>query len=435
MQNFPDNQELQLVKKRNLVILFLMNLIQGFGFSLFSVVYQPFLFQITGSTTMIGLIVTIGGIMQFLPQHLAGKFSDRHGRKIMIGIGLLVIAVGLIPLSFSTSLIFVVIGSVFFYLGFGILDPSLQNFVNENSAQKRGGFSYGLMFFSYFGGNIGGNLLITSLGEDYTAQFYFQILIYIILVEWLLQFIFLNDQWHRIIKGKIDQMDKTLSVYSLSGQELKMEILNGKQLAKQPDFHPTQISIVKIIFNNKKVRNSIIFFTMDTFFWGTSLAIYNGGLVANYNLSKEDLAVLLLIFNISNLVLQIPAGHFVDKIGKRKALILSESIGLIFFFLNIVSWLFQDQILMPLLIIAQIMFGFLVALFIPAMFMVTTNLDEHRTAEAYGVVSVVKGLAFMPTGLLGGLLIDHVHYIAPFIFTIVGIFIELWFLVKFYPQD
>ena len=113
MQNFPDNQELQLVKKRNLVILFLMNLIQGFGFSLFSVVYQPFLFQITGSTTMMGLIVTIGGIMQFLPQHLAGKFSDRHGRKIMIGIGLLVIAIGLIPLSFSTSLIFVVIGTVF----------------------------------------------------------------------------------------------------------------------------------------------------------------------------------------------------------------------------------------------------------------------------------------------------------------------------------
>ncbi|MHA1602449.1 MAG: MFS transporter, partial [Promethearchaeota archaeon] len=400
-----------------LVILFFMNLLQGFGFSLFSVVFQPFIFKITGSSTAMGLIVTIGGIMQFLPQHLAGKYSDRHGRKIMIGIGLITIIFGLIPLGFSTKLIFIVLGTMFFYLGFGILDPSLQNFVNENSAKKRGGFAYGLMFFSYFGGSIGGNIIVKSLGENFNSQFYFRIFIFIIIGEWILQFIFLNEKFHRLIKKK-----KLIENLSLIEESEKKEDLKEE-------------SMLKIIIKNPKLRNSMIFFAIDMFIWGISLAIYNGGLVAYYNLTKEDLALLLLVFNISNMIFQIPAGYFVDRIGKRNALILSEFFGFIFFALNIVAWFFQQQILMLLLIIGQILSGILVSLFIPAMFMVTTNLDEHRTAEAYGMAGLVKGLAYMPTGLIGGLLIDHIHYIAPFIFTCLGIIVEIWYLVKFYPKD
>ena len=54
------------------------------GAGMFNVVYQPFILDITGSVLMMGIVVTIGGIVQFLPMPLIGKLSDKYGRKRMM---------------------------------------------------------------------------------------------------------------------------------------------------------------------------------------------------------------------------------------------------------------------------------------------------------------------------------------------------------------
>ena len=90
---------------------------------------------------------------------------------------------------------------------------------------------------------------------------------------------------------------------------------------------------------------------------------------------------------------------------------------------------------MPMLLISNGLLGITVSLFIPAMFTVSTTLSETRKAEMYGLLGVLKGIAFMPTALIGGFLIEKVSYITPFIITLVGIPLEIWFLIKYFPKD
>jgi MFS family permease len=40
-------------------------------------------------------------------------------------------------------------------------------------------------------------------------------------------------------------------------------------------------------------------------------------------------------------------------------------------------------------------------------------------------------MKIIPTGFLGGLLIEYVHFLTPFIITTIGIIIELWYIIKF----
>ena len=129
---------LNLIKKTNLKVLLVINFMQGFAFASYQVVFQPFIYEITGSESTLGIIVSLGMLLQFLPQQLAGKYADRHGRKLLMSIGFIILILGLVPLSFSKELWVIVGGVVVFYLGMGTLDPALQNSINENSDRKKG---------------------------------------------------------------------------------------------------------------------------------------------------------------------------------------------------------------------------------------------------------------------------------------------------------
>ncbi|GAH04541.1 unnamed protein product, partial [marine sediment metagenome] len=123
---------------------------------------------------------------------------------------------------------------------------------------------------------------------------------------------------------------------------------------------------------------------------------------------------------------QIPAGCITDKLGKKKSLILSAITGLCFFIINIVASILWSSgmtyVLIPSLIAAHIIFAFSIITFIPSEQMILTNLAKVKKAESYGVVAFIRGVAFIPTGIIGALLIENVHYLAPFIITTIGIF-------------
>lgn len=90
--------------------------------------------------------------------------------------------------------------------------------------------------------------------------------------------------------------------------------------------------------------------------------------------------------------------------------------------------------LLHLLIIGEIINAVVATTFIPSEAITLTNLDETRKAESFGIVSLIRGISVMPTAIIAGFLIQSVHYIAPFIFTIIGIIFEIWLLIKYF-QD
>jgi len=180
----------------------------------------------------------------------------------------------------------------------------------------------------------------------------------------------------------------------------------------------------------------LIFLTLDLFIYNIGLSIYSGGLRDFYQISREQLALITIVFNTSNMIFQIPGGHITDKIGKKSSLLLSQFFGLSFFTINILVFYIWARgftvFLLPALIFSHIPLAMSVCTFIPSEQMALTDLDETRKAESYGIVGMVRGLGFIPTGYIGGFLMQNVHYIAPLFISFIGIFVEIWYLSKYF---
>ena len=402
----PINSEgIDKTKRKNLWALFFINLIHGMGAGMFNVVYQPFILDITGSVLMVGIMVTIGGIVQFLPMPLIGKLSDKYGRKKMMLSSIPFYLLGLISLIFTTlnAQYLLILGIILYFFGVVINNLSSLIFISENSNKSKG-LMYGLILFSFFGGTIFGSTFVL-LGEAFDTRLFFIVFLGIIVGEGVINLVFISEKFRFEANSTLRSSEKEISVW-------------------------------KKIKNSPKSKAVLIFLTMDLFIYNIGLSIYSGGLKDFYQISLGQLALITIVFNTSNMLFQIPGGHLADKIGKKKSLIFSQYFGMSFFVINIVAYFVWvagfTQFLFPAILISHIPFAMSVCTFIPSEQMALTDLDETRKAESYGAVGMIRGLGFIPTGYIGGFLFENVNYIAPLLISFIGIFFELWYLFKYF---
>ena len=52
--------------------------------------------------------------------------------------------------------------------------------------------------------------------------------------------------------------------------------------------------------------------------------------------------------------------------------------------------------------------------------------------EYNGIINFVRGIGYIPTGFIGGLMVENIGYIVPFIFSFLGVLIEIIFLRRFF---
>ena len=311
----------------------------------------------------------------------------------------------------SGNLLLIVAGILIFFSGGVIGGLSYQLFVSESSHESKKGLMYGFMFFAFFAGGICGKYFVT-FGLFSDVRFYFLIYIIIFFFEWIIQFFIITNP---------------------------NSVKFNRELNLTESYKSNQ-SIWKKIFKTPQTKAILIFFTLDIFIWNISGSIYTAGLRDQYHLTYEEIAFISIWFSISNMVFQIPGGHLADKIGKKKSLIVSEAFGLGYFSFNILAFLFWAEgiasFLFLFLIIGQVLVGISVSTFIASEQMILTNLneDESRKAESYGIIAFIRGIALVPTGILGGFLVEFIHYIIPFIITVIGILFLIWFLFKYFHE-
>jgi MFS family permease len=408
MSTQENSGEIDRVKRKNLWAIFFINLIHGMGAGMFNVVYQPFILELTGSILWTGIFVTIGGIIQFVPMPFIGKLSDRIGRKKMMLSSVPFYILGLISLinSNSNMLIFLFVGILLYFLGAVMNNLSSLIFISENSNKSKG-LMYGLILFSFFGGTIFGSTFVL-FGSAFDSRFFFIIFIGILMVEGIINLTFISE------KFRFEKIQKLKS----------METFTEKK------------GIWKKVFTNPKSRGVLIFLTADLFIYNIGLSVYSGGLRDFYLITREQLALITIVFNVSNMLFQIPGGHLADRIGKKKSLIFSQYFGLSFFVINIIAYFVWASgftaFLLPAIIISHIPFALSVCTFIPSEQMALTDLDETRKAQSYGIVGLIRGIGFLPTGYIGGFLIANVHYVVPLFISFFGIFFEIWYLFKYF---
>jgi len=361
-ESIPTADRSDRVKKRNLWSQIIMNIIHGFGVSAFNVVLQPFILEFTNSLFFTGIIISISSIMQFLPMPFIGKLSDKYGLKKIWLFGPPIYAFGLMILIVTNNIPFLIVGVLTYMLGAMVNSLNFQLFVSENSSETKKGIMYGLVFFAFFVGSIGGTSLV-MLDLGFSFQFYFQVFLIILIMEWLILVLIIRSP--SAIK-KHEELDLIKTVEQKQKKATKL-------------------------FQNRKIKVATLFFTLDVFVWGIALSIYNAGLTTYYHFTPSEIASIAVWFHISNMISQIPAGRIADKIGKKKCLIISQYFGMVFFSMNIlISVLWSQGITgfaFPGLIIGEIFFGIAVTTFIPS---------EQMTAPfAVGLVGLVFEIWFL----------------------------------------
>ena len=373
---------------------------------MFSIVYVPFLYDFTGSIVITGFITTLGIIIQYLPMPWIGRLADKYGRKLIWYFDTPFMVLGLLLFIVANNLFILIAGVLFYSVGTMIGISIFKVFVTENSTETKQGFNYGLLIFALSVGNIAGSYFVL-VDSRFNVHFYFFLFIIILIISYVSFIIFISDPIPR---------------------KSSLHINPNK----------TEKGIWRKILTTPKLRAVVIFFTFDAFIYSISFSIYTAGLIDQYQITLQDIALLAFCSNISLLLFQIPAGHLTDKFGKKKTIILSELFRLTFFSLLVITFFLWSTgleiLLIPLLITGEVIRAVNITTFDPSSSLTLTNLDETRRAESYGIATLIRGIGEMPTGIIAGLLIARVHYIIPFIFTIMGIIFLLWFLSKYFED-
>lgn len=407
MKKNRDPRDLEKIQRRNFYTMACNLLLYGIGQTMFFIVYLPFIYEFTESIFITGVITTVGSIVQFLPMPWLGRIADRYGRKNVWYFDTPFIVLGLFLFIVADNLFILIAGVMSLNFGWAITFSVYQVFVSENSNETRKGLNFGILTFLLFGGNIVGSIFVL-IDSRFNVSYYFLIFIIILVINQIIFAVFVSDP-----------IPRKSSLYIKPDKSSK-----------------TEKGIWRKILTTPNLRAIVIFFTLDAFIYSISFSIYNAGLIDQYHITPQDIALLSLCSNISLALFQIPAGHLTDKIGKKNTLTLCQSFGLTFFFLSVIIFFLWStglkSSLLPLLIVGRIFDAAVATTFIPSEGVSLTNLDETRSAESFGIVSFIRGIGVIPTGVISGLLIQNVHYITPFILTIIGIIFLLWFLLKYF---
>ncbi len=403
-------KDLEKIRRTNFYVLIFNALFYGFGSSLYFIVYIPYLYEFTDSILLIGVITTMGSVLQFLPMPWIGRLSDKYGRKLFWYFDSPLMILGLFFFIIANNLFIVIAGVLSYSFGFGIGYSIYQVLVLENSKDTKKGFNYGSLGFLMSVGGIAGSFFVLA-NSGFNRRIFFLIFIIILGIAYLFVMIFITDPIPRKYEKK----------------------LRPRKLTK------TEKGSWKKILTTSKTRAIVFYFTLNAFIYSISLSIYSAGIINQYQITQQDIALLSLCSKISFILLQIPSGHLTDKIGKTKTLIISELFGLSFFSLLIISFFLWSSgfefIILPLLITGEIIWAVNQTTFAPSEAITTTNLDENRRAESFGILALIRGFGVMPTGIIAGILIARVHYIVPFVITIMGIIFKIWFLLKIFDKD
>ncbi|MFX1525791.1 MAG: MFS transporter, partial [Promethearchaeota archaeon] len=271
--NHTTLEEIDKLKRKNLWALFFINLIHGMGVGMFNVVYQPYVLDLTNSILITGILITLGAFIQFIPMPLVGRLSDRIGRRKLMLISVPFYVLGLTFLIFSNSNTFIllILGIISYYVGFIMNNLGTLIFISENSNKSKG-LMYGLILFSFFGGTIGGSTFVL-LGGAFDTRIFFGLFIVIMIVEGFINIAFLSDKL----------IFKKYSSVKLSETD-------------------TEEGIWKKIMKNPRSKNIIIFFALDLFIYNIGLSIYSAGLRDFYLITREQLALITIVFNVTNVI-------------------------------------------------------------------------------------------------------------------------------------
>jgi MFS family permease len=364
------------------------NFLTGMYQTVLNVVLQRFVVVVTGSVSALGLLGAFGGrygLVGSLVQPSGGALADVRGRRFaaMAGASFSMAAMGLLVLAALFQgrpwALPALLLPAFLCMGLGMISaPALASSIAESSTPGRSASAYATtVFFWVLPGAllaIPGGLLADRLG------------------------------YHAVFGMAFAFEAANLTLFALFLRETSAP--TGARWRPRIDLG---------LRPPPEVRTLYWIGAMDSFSWGLAAGIIYGLIAAEFRFSNVQLTGIAAAWALSFALFLPPTAAFVNRIGLRKVMIFSESLGVPI----MLGWLFATRIEHFLLV--SVLNGMTAATWVPTTQAYLADwLPKERRARAVGGFAAFRGLVAFPAPFLGGLLYDTFGYAAPIIANLTG---------------
>ncbi|NPD88081.1 MAG: MFS transporter [Asgard group archaeon] len=453
-------REAQLHPSRTINIrrMFFVFLINGLCSGFYNVILQPYLVDFIESESVFGLVMTMASLAQILPMLLAAKVSDRIGRKrvYLAGTFLIIPSVILFALAsynkIDAPIFLVVTGLMVVSMSFGFSDPARSSLVAESSEKEKRASSFSIVNLAFYVTAMIGPIIIRIFSDKVPLSYYFYGLIGGNLLLFIFQLFSLKEPL--VIEGyssnKLKQFTQSIKAIGVLYYEFVKSLLQFLMMPfvliysktkrdmnqnKYTESVEQDYNLFRDIFKNPGVKYAIGFFIFDAFVWGLSLNIYNGAVKYVYGYNESHIAIMQIVLNISTIVFFIPLTIISDKLKKNQLLAYSLLTGSLFFIMNILGHFIAPKYLFYVILVGWAGLGASIAFWVPGILSIVTDFNPNRRAEIYGMVTGIKSLGWLPTGIIAGFIIektkDQWGLLVPFLISICLFPIELVLAWKF----
>jgi MFS family permease len=371
----------------NIRVLAARTFLRGMRDSVVRVVWQPFVLSLGASMPLLGFLESLGGfggLVTMLVQPMSGRLSDYWGRKVLILFSSVfaIVALSIYMLAGFTDHWYLLIPGVAI-LGLSFACRPSEDSMTAESVEVGGrAMAYSLVMLS----SALSGVFAPLLGG------------------------FVADRWGYIV---VLLMGLALELIALSLAGLLKETVSqsGRPLA----FGQLKGVFRGILVPPGKLKGFYIAMAVDAFAWGAGWGILYGLLSEVHHFTAFQLGIMSCLSSAGWAVFQMPVGKLVERYGCVKSLILSEAGGIIL----TVGWLhaatFQTFALL------QILFGFSIATFMPAMMtLMANNVSKEKMAEEMGRLNAFRGLVGFPAPFIGGLLYEAFGFRGPITVNLIG---------------
>ncbi|MHA1504821.1 MAG: MFS transporter, partial [Candidatus Heimdallarchaeota archaeon] len=349
-------------RKRNIIVLAISTLFAGSANSIHFILYAPYFQEIETSQTLFGLIGTLASIVSVIGLITSDYLNNAIGFKRVLLVGQLLVAASFMFFIFRPNRIFwIIIAVMILSFAFSLNESPANIILTETAGEKQKGKISSIT--SLFGriGEIIVSVLITSIATviifsnvDRSWFYIYSAAIYVVI--FVLMFFFITDPVKNTKNKFEDEQEETLKE-----KILKEDVENGT-IEDKPRVAKKSGGFLRSFveaFKDKWVLRVALAFFADAFLWSIGLGVHWSVLNADYGFTDDKISLMILITSITVLVVMLPSGWLVDKIGAKHLLYTSEFCGLIWVALVIVYVFYPHLWIM---ILARIAVGLSIAL-------------------------------------------------------------------------
>lgn len=377
----------------NIRVLAMQTLLGQIGLGMFYVIWQPYILSTGLSISQLGLVQTTINVTTGLGLFFWGYISDRYGRKPVILVTLIsrIVAISFLIVS-DSFLAFIGFGAfmgltAMFYIG----NPARNALITESvDSSQRGTALSTLITISQ-----GISTLVATLGGYIALRMGYTPIFYILIIGDTLGTIICYRYLTETLQKKVDQP--------------KISLVDRLRNSFVPE--PVLLRLyIALLFMG--------------FSYSVAYSLLYGALSETFGFSTVQLGLMTTAFNLLWAVDSIPLGKLVDRIGRKKGLLMSITMALV----TPIGFLFANRIELFVFFyaISAIDIGFWMPSYTSY---ITEAVDQEKRSTVFGKMDAYSKISSIPAAWTAGILYENYGFYMP-MYVQIGTLLIVAFLLS-----